>query len=103
MLFCPKCGSVLKAGKKAGELECIRCGAKIKPKGELKVSEQLKAHKKVEVVSEDEEVLSKTKEQCPKCKHPEAYYWLVQTRASDEAATKFLKCCKCGYTWRDYN
>jgi transcription factor S len=104
MLFCPKCGSVAKPGAKPGELECIRCGKRFKAEGELRMSETLNKHcKKVEVVEQAEEVMSKTSEECPKCRHPEAYYWLVQTRASDEAATKFLKCCKCGYTWRDYN
>jgi len=44
----------------------------------------------------------KTNEECPKCKHKEAYYWLVQTRAADEAATRFFKCVKCMHTWRAY-
>ncbi|MBS3171381.1 hypothetical protein J4449_02085 [Candidatus Woesearchaeota archaeon] len=28
--------------------------------------------------------------------------WLVQTRAADEAATRFFKCVKCMHTWRAY-
>ncbi|MEK6946569.1 MAG: transcription factor S, partial [Nanoarchaeota archaeon] len=35
--------------------------------------------------------------------HKTAYFWLVQTRAGDEPETKFLKCEKCGHTWRDYD
>ena len=41
--------------------------------------------------------------ECPKCRHKKAYYWTVQTRAGDEAETKFLKCEKCSHTWRDYD
>ena len=41
--------------------------------------------------------------ECPKCGHRTAYFWLVQTRAGDEPETKFLRCEKCGHTWRDYN
>jgi len=40
--------------------------------------------------------------ECPKCGNKEAYYWTVQTRAGDEAETKFLKCTRCKHTWRDY-
>ena len=56
----------------------------------------------IAVVEKKVETLPKTKEECPKCKHPEAYYWLLQTRAADEAATRFFRCAKCNYTWRVY-
>ena len=103
MLFCPKCGSVLKPGKQKGTLECPRCKLKLKPKEGTIVSEKLKRdNQKVEVMDEEEEVLSKTKEECPKCGNKEAYYWLQQTRAGDEPETKFLKCTKCKHVWRDY-
>ena len=60
--------------------------------------------KPVEVIDKSEiETLPKTPTQCPKCDHNTAYYWTVQTRAADEAETKFMKCEKCGHTWRDYN
>ena len=58
--------------------------------------------KKIDVVDKKMETLPKTKEDCPKCKNHEAYYWLVQTRAADEAATRFFKCAKCSHTWRAY-
>ncbi|GAI81579.1 unnamed protein product, partial [marine sediment metagenome] len=31
-----------------------------------------------------------------------AYFWSVQTRSGDEAETKFFKCTKCEFTWREY-
>ena len=38
----------------------------------------------------------------PKCDHKEAWFWTSQTRAGDEAETKFFKCTKCRHTWREY-
>ncbi len=57
------------------------------------------------VIDGDEQelsVLPTTVIACPKCHHPLAYYWMVQTRSADEAMTTFLRCLKCSYTWRDY-
>ena len=48
-----------------------------------------------------EDTLPLTDADCPKCEHEKAYYWLVQTRAGDEADTKFLKCEKCKHTSRN--
>jgi DNA-directed RNA polymerase subunit M len=45
--------------------------------------------------------LPKTKVDCPKCGHKEAYYWLVQTRGADESSTQFFRCTSCGTTWRE--
>ena len=39
---------------------------------------------------------------CPKCANKEAYFWTSQTRAGDEAETRFFKCTKCRHTWREY-
>ena len=39
---------------------------------------------------------------CPKCKGKTAYFWTMQTRASDESETKFYKCTECEHTWRKY-
>ncbi len=57
----------------------------------------------IEVVDKEIETYPETDGECSKCGNKKAYYWLVQTRAGDEAETKFLKCTKCGHTWRDYN
>ena len=47
-------------------------------------------------------MMLKTNVPCPKCNHNEAYWYLRQTRKSDEPETTFLSCCKCGYRWRKY-
>jgi len=80
------------------------CGYKEKNKISLVIKEEMKSEQNetIAVVEKKVETLPKTKEECPKCKHPEAYYWLLQTRAADEAATRFFRCAKCNYTWRVY-
>lgn len=81
------------------------CGYKEKSKESLIIKEEIKEKKsdKIEVVDKIVEILPKTKEECSKCKHPEAYYWMVQTRAADEAPTRFFKCVKCNHSWRAYD
>ncbi|GAH37902.1 unnamed protein product, partial [marine sediment metagenome] len=41
-------------------------------------------------------------EKCKKCGNEKAFFWTVQTRSGDEAETKFFKCTKCEFTWREY-
>jgi len=106
MLFCPKCGSLLRPKDEKGKkvLYCS-CGFTKRDVGLAEIKEIVsKDEKIVEVISEDEDKMPPLAEAtCPKCKHDKAYYWLVQTRAGDEPETKFLKCEKCKYTWRDYS
>jgi DNA-directed RNA polymerase subunit M len=40
--------------------------------------------------------------ECPRCGNNTAHIWLVQTRGSDESSTQFLRCIRCGYTYREY-
>jgi len=63
-----------------------------------------KQEREIEVIEKTElETLPKTDAECDKCGHRTAFFWTVQTRAGDEPETKFLKCEKCGNTWRDYD
>ncbi|MBM3228717.1 transcription factor S [Candidatus Pacearchaeota archaeon] len=101
MEFCPKCGAVLIQKKK--RYACPRCRYSTKSGSKLKVSEKIEEKKYVDVVSErDSEVHPIIEEKCPKCGNKKAYFWTMQTRASDEAETKFFKCTKCKNTWREY-
>jgi transcription factor S len=107
MLFCPKCGSLLrpKTEKNKRVLFCS-CGFTSKETEGAEIKEIVnKKDREVEIVSEeqDDAVLPLTDEECPKCKHKKAYYRLQQTRSSDEPETKFFKCEKCKYQWRDYS
>jgi DNA-directed RNA polymerase subunit M len=105
MMFCPKCGSLLlprKENKK--KLLVCSCGYTNKSPGNIELKEVIKKPKNnLEPVNEDIETLPSSETECPKCHHGKAYFWLVQTRASDEAATKFYKCQKCKHIWREYD
>jgi DNA-directed RNA polymerase subunit M len=97
MEFCPKCGSLL-TGK-----NCARCDYKSDKEIKLESSQKIFTKKEIAVVNEGEnEVHPIVEKICTKCKNPEAYFWTKQTRAGDEAETRFFKCTKCKHTWREY-
>ncbi|MDI3543874.1 MAG: transcription factor [Candidatus Woesearchaeota archaeon] len=107
-LFCPKCGSIMvpKKDNKNSYMVCPSCGY-VEKKAKVILEEgKQKKEKKIEVIDEkesSENALPKVEMECPKCHNKEAYFWTVQTRASDEPETRFYKCTKCGHTWRDYS
>ncbi len=95
-MFCPKCGSILVP--KEGRVLCS-CGYEKKAE-KMEVKEKINT-KEVNV-TEEIEIYPLVDEECPQCGHAKSYFWEVQTRASDEPATKFFKCEKCKHIWRDY-
>lgn len=100
MEFCPKCGAVLVLkGKKYG---CARCNYISKDKIKLATSEKIGEKKEVAVMKKEIQTSPIVNEICKKCGNDKAFFWTVQTRASDEAETKFFKCTKCENTWREY-
>tara|TARA_Y100000310_G_scaffold315910_1_gene367039 strand:- start:968 stop:1282 length:315 start_codon:yes stop_codon:yes gene_type:complete len=104
-MFCPKCGSLLKPKHEGSKrIMYCSCGYKSKDKLNIQIKEKTEKAKKMEIIDKSEfEILPKTKTYCPKCSHRTAFFWLVQTRASDEPETKFLKCEKCKHIWREYD
>ncbi|MBS1266644.1 MAG: Transcription factor S [Candidatus Woesearchaeota archaeon] len=104
-MFCKKCQSIL-VPKKKGKKTVMWCSECKKSQKDVKtvMSEKVKSDDVgMEVVKDDVETKSITNATCPECGHDKAYYWFVQTRASDESATQFLKCVKCKHQWRDYD
>jgi DNA-directed RNA polymerase subunit M len=104
-MFCPKCGSLL-LPKKDGNKTVTKCscGYSSDQNVNTRFSEPLKKQEERKgAVDSDLETLPITDADCPKCKNKKAYFWEVQTRAADEAPTKFLKCMKCKHIWRDYS
>lgn len=102
MIFCERCGSVMvpdKSGKK--KLVCTNCGKKVNATGSVVIKEKvIESKDKIEVVDKSIEVNPKVDIECPKCGNMKAYFWTLQTRAADEAETRFYKCVKCGHRWR---
>lgn len=102
MEFCPRCGCVLIDKNKASQ--CPRCNYKSKFKIKIEVSENIKIKPEIGIISnEDTDVFPMTNAICPKCGHGDAYFWTSQTRAGDEAETKFFRCTKCKHTRREYH
>lgn len=87
VLVCNACGYVNK-------------GAKL---DEYKVVKPAKPEEEITVVEKElKPTLPTTRIRCPKCGHSTSYWWLQQTRAGDEPATRFYRCTKCAYIWREY-
>ncbi len=104
-MFCPECGSILRPKEKAGKkvLYCT-CGYTKAPDGEIstEIKETVDTGKKVEIM-EKYETNSKMRVKCEKCGNMIAYYWTQQTRGADEPETRFFRCTRCEYTWREYS
>ena len=100
MEFCPKCGAILILKKK--NYGCPRCNYATKEKVNLKTSEKIEEKQGVGVIKKDFKIHPIVIEKCKKCGNDKCYFWTVQTRAADEAETKFFKCKKCEHTWKEY-
>ena len=103
MEFCPRCGAVLIQKRKNDG--CIRCNYSSKSRMKIKTSEKIDGKKEVAVIKDkDVEVypIVDLEQPCKHCGNKKAYFWTLQTRATDEAETKFFKCTKCNSTWREY-
>jgi DNA-directed RNA polymerase subunit M len=85
---------------KNGSFVCKKCGYKQEPIGRKPIKTK-KEEKRHGIIEEKFELLPKTRVRCPKCGNLEAYWEIRQIRASDEPETKFYRCCKCNYSWRE--
>ncbi len=106
--FCPKCGSMMVPDKKDGKVvwACRKCSfSESTNSRRVVVKEKLSSGTDVPVVDveQNQDKLSTIKAKCRKCGHDRAMWWIQQTRSGDEPATRFFKCIKCGYTWREYS
>ncbi len=106
MKFCDKCGAMLvpKKEERKTVFMCNSCGKVSNKREKIIITEKTGDGKKslVDVVDKKVDVLPKIDQDCSKCNNGKAYFWLVQTRAGDEAETRFFKCVKCNHTWREY-
>ena len=102
MMFCPKCGSLMKPD--GDEWVCESCGyhSGINQEEEMVIVE--KAHEKETIVlaDEDKNLTLDPYVVCPKCGNRGASWIMMQTRSADEPETRIYTCVKCGYRWREY-
>jgi transcription factor S, archaeal len=87
------------------EYKCRKCGCTAAADQSSNAVFKSEIHEREVVVLEGdiEEGLPKTDVMCPECKNREAYWWLRQLRSADESETRFFKCTKCAFTWREYD
>ncbi|MCE4617270.1 MAG: transcription factor S [Desulfurococcales archaeon] len=114
VVTCPKCGGIMVPRRIKGKtvLYCIKCGytMDVNPEAASKMVRREKITRsprdKIIVVEEGPPPgasVLKGSVRCPKCGFDEVYYWMMQTRAADEPMTRFYRCKRCGYTWREYD
>ena len=117
MEFCPNCGCFLAPQKmKLGDetvvvIACSKCGYKREKSDKAtRLRSGRVVHRTakpaVTVISEEDQkiqTLPTIKVECPKCGNNLVFVWQVQTRGGDEASTQFMRCTKCGHTFREYS
>ena len=103
-MFCVKCGTILTVNDEKQKLNCPSCGYAPRGSQKLVLKEKTDLKDFGGVLDEKKlKTLPSTKAECNKCGGLKAYYWFVQTRAGDEAETKFFECVKCHHRWRSYD
>ena len=104
MLFCPKCGTIMMPKTENGKrvIKCVKCGYLSVGEGMALKEEVKHKAKEVIVIENDAPQLPLGDYKCKKCGHAKSYFWELQTRSADEPPTRFYKCEKCKFTWREY-
>jgi transcription factor S len=113
MEFCPKCGSFLTAktvesgGQAMLAMVCDKDGFReLGSIDDEKVDLKTYRHGPKQMIavitkSQDISTESTIPIECPQCGNNLAYVWQIQTRSADEASTQFIRCTRCGYTFRE--
>lgn len=106
MKFCDSCGNILvvvtdDTGK---FLFCKKCNIKLPLNEEVIFTTKPEKKKEIRVFDPEESNFPITKTFCPKCQNIEEAEWTTQqTRAADEPPTRFYRCKKCNWVWREYS
>ncbi len=113
MEFCPTCGLRLepKKSESVTVLVCSKCGFSKQASSNREQAKVIrvirpKSQPFMTVISEEEQkvkTMSTIRMKCEKCGNNLVYVWQVQTRGGDEASTQFMRCTKCGHTFREYS
>ena len=98
-MFCKKCKSMMTPSE--GKWICKKCGYICDARGKECIVTERNEDKEILVIDENTETLPKTKAECTKCGHNEAFWVLRQMRAADEPETRIYQCTKCKHKWRE--
>jgi DNA-directed RNA polymerase subunit M len=106
MMFCPKCGKLMKA--KDGSLCCTKCGyTEVISAAGKENMKKVSYMQESDILIVDDDMAIETKPtcsiKCPSCGHGTAEWWLRQLRSADESEVRFFRCTKCKHTWREYD
>lgn len=110
--FCPHCGTVLNPPEQ-DDVKCSECSFHCKF-ADFSVQEVVTRcpprPRQPWAKDEDEEGEAKEldkhaviAEPCPKCGHPELYFYTMQLRSVDEGSTVFYECPKCAHKYSQNN
>ena len=99
-IFCKKCKSLMSPSE--GKWRCKKCGFMCNSTGEECIVTEMNKAKEILVLDANNDTMPKTKVECPKCSHNEAFFVLRQTRSADEPETRIYRCVKCKHSWREY-
>jgi transcription factor S len=114
MEFCPECGCRLGPKRSEGSnsvvLVCPKCNYTKEAsnnRSHAKVVKTIQASTQpfmTVITEEDQKVktMPTIHMKCEKCDNTTVFVWQVQTRGGDEASTQFMRCTKCGHTFREY-
>lgn len=115
--FCPLCGTILDPPTNE-YLTCTGCPYRCKfaSLDMPEVTTRTPAKPKPAWVTDNEDGITtgqdatagldkhaKIAEPCPKCAHPELYFYTMQLRSVDEGSTVFYECEKCGHKFSQNN
>lgn len=105
MNFCPKCKSLMISTE--GHFLCKKCGHTEEPgeNAENMTIRSKRVEKDIVIIDEPDQIrtLPTVTAKCPECGNDTAEWWLRQLRSADESETRFYRCIKCKYTWREYD
>ena len=101
--FC-SCGGIL-APAGTGKVKCRNCGKEERKNVVSKMTTHAKKEEMVVIENNKPDRLPETEKKCQKCGSNRTYWWIIQTRSSDEPPTRFFRCTndKCKHTWREYS
>lgn len=106
MKFCDGCGNILvvKTEDEGRFLFCKKCNKKFPLDETVAFSiKNGREKREVAVFDGEEPNFPTTRTLCPKCQTMEEAEWtMIQTRAADEPPTRFYRCLKCRWVWREY-